>query len=156
MSFFKSALAAAFLAGLGTVGISGTASAGTWYLNARACPDLREDRRDRRYDEGRWDRREDRRDRRVIDCPRRAWTYVPDRWERRNGIERGSGGRLGTPGIVYRRHGNFYRETRRGDLRQIDVVIERGRRGYRERGRGYRDRHGYRNSRYNNHRGYRY
>ena len=140
MSFFKSALAAAFLAGLGTVGISGTASAGTWYLNARACPDLREDRRDRR----------------VIDCPRRAWTYVPDRWERRNGIERGSGGRLGSPGIVYRRHGNFYRETRRGDLRQIDVVIERGRRGYRDRGRGYRDRHGYRNSRYNNHRGYRY
>jgi len=149
MSFFKSALVAAFLAGLGTVGISGTASAGTWYLNARACPDLREDRRDRRYDEGRWDRREDRRDRRVIECPPRAWTYVPDHWERRNGIERGSGGRLGSPGIVYRRHGNFYRETRRGDLRQIDVVIERGRRGY-------RDRHGYRNSRHNNHRGYRY
>jgi hypothetical protein len=36
--------------------------AGEWRINARACPDLREDIRDSRYND-RWsDRREDRRD----------------------------------------------------------------------------------------------
>ncbi|WP_300554791.1 hypothetical protein [Maricaulis sp.] len=149
MSFFKSAIAAALLAGMGAAALPAAASAGTWYLNARACPDLREDRRDRRVYEGRWDVREDRRDRRVIECPPRAWTYVPDRWERRNGLERGTGARLGTPGIVYRRHGEFYRETRRGDLRQINVVIERGRRGVRDH---RRDRRHDRRSRYGSYR----
>lgn len=133
MKFIKSALAAVFLAGLGSLGIAGTASAGTWYLDARSCPDLREDRRDRRVDEGRWDRREDRRDRRVIECPPRSWHYVPSRYERRNGLEFGTGARMGTPGIVYRDRGRFYRVTRRGDYREIDVVIERGRRDHRRR-----------------------
>lgn len=139
MKLLKSALAAAFLAGMGTVGLSSAASAGTWYVSVRACPDLREDRRDRRVDEGRWDRREDRRDRRVIDCPPRAWHYVPDRYERRHGLERGTGARMGTPGVVYRERGRFYRVNRRGNYREIDVVIERGRRGGRH---GYRDRRG--------------
>ena len=52
------------------------ASAGEWRVNARACPDLREDIRDYRYDRGWRDRREDRRDARVIRCPARAWYYV--------------------------------------------------------------------------------
>lgn len=140
----QSIFAAAALAVLGSVAISGSASAGTWYVNASACPDLREDRRDRRYNEGRWDRREDRRDSRVIECPPRAWTYVMNRYERRHGVERGSGARRGTPGVVYRdRRGEFYRVNRRGERRYIDVVIERGR-GYRGRGHRrdrYRDRH---------------
>ncbi len=132
----QSIFAAAALALLGSVAVSGSASAGTWYLNAASCPDLREDRRDRRVNEGRWDRREDRRDRRVIECPPRSWTYVMDRYERRHGVERGSGARRGTPGVVYRtRNGEFFRVNRRGERRYIDVVIERGR-GYR--GRGYR------------------
>lgn len=142
MKFVKSALAAVALAGLGSLGISGVASAGTWYVNAAACPDLREDRRDRRHDYGRADRREDRRDRRVIDCPARAWTYVPDRYERRHGLERGTGARRGTPGIVYRDRGSFYRMTRRGDYREIDVVIERPRRDRRDRRRGGYGRYG--------------
>jgi len=60
-----------------------TASAGEWRINANACPDLREDRVDRRYDRGWNDRREDRRDSRVIRCPARAWYYVRYRGESR-------------------------------------------------------------------------
>lgn len=58
------------------------ASAGTWRVDPRRCPDLREDRYDRRHNDGWRDRREDRRDERVIRCPARAWYYVPDRYER--------------------------------------------------------------------------
>ena len=60
-----------------------------WVLNARKCPDLMEDRRDRResrrderYDHNRRDVREDRRDRResrrdeaIINCPAKAWSW---------------------------------------------------------------------------------
>lgn len=70
--------------------------AGEWRLDPRRCPDLREDRRDaresrrdERYDysrrdvrEDRYDRRESARDRAVTVCPRSAFYYVPDRWER--------------------------------------------------------------------------
>lgn len=62
-----------------------TGPEGYFVVNARACPDLREDRRDRRYTEGRRDLREDRRDRRVLNCPPRAWDYVPSRREARAG-----------------------------------------------------------------------
>lgn len=128
MKYLKPIIAAAGLALLGSVVTTGSASAGTWYLNASACPDFREDRRDRRYNYGRWDRREDRRDRRVIECPPRAWTYVADRYEQRYGFERGTGARRGTPGIVYRDGpGQFFRVNRRGERRYIDVVIERPR-----------------------------
>lgn len=72
------------------------AFAGEWRLNPRACPDLvedrfdrREDRRDARVDYGRRDRREDIRDRRenrrdeaVTICPLSAFYYEPDRYER--------------------------------------------------------------------------
>lgn len=63
---------------------------GHWVLNTRACPDLvedrldrRENRRDERYDHGRRDRREDvrdrredRRDRAVTICPASAWQWT--------------------------------------------------------------------------------
>jgi len=119
---------------------------GHFLVYARACPDLREDRRDRRVDRGRADRREDRRDRRVLDCPPRAWEYVPSRRELRQGR---TGERL-RPQLAYldRRAGGYFTETRWGD---VPVYVVRGR-GYRPHHRGHRrDRHrGYRHS------GYRY
>jgi hypothetical protein len=60
------------------------ASAGEWRLDARKCPDLREDRYDRMHNNGWRDRREDRRDERVINCPARAWYYVRSPGERRH------------------------------------------------------------------------
>lgn len=64
-------------------------AAGGWRLDLARCPDLVEDRRDRResrrderYDSGPWDRAEDRRDRResrrderVTVCPASAWRW---------------------------------------------------------------------------------
>ena len=70
-------------AGLMTLVPVGAAVAGEWRINARQCPDLREDRRDARHNDGYRDRREDRRDERVVNCPARAWYYVRDRGERR-------------------------------------------------------------------------
>ena len=114
---------------------------GYFVVYARACPDLREDRRDRRYDYGRADRREDRRDRRVLECPPRAWEYVPSRREYRQGRD----GRRLRPSVAYldRRSQTYYVETRWGG---VPVQIVRGR-GYRN-NRGYRHRYGYRNSGY--------
>jgi hypothetical protein len=127
------------------------ANAGVWHLDAASCPDLREDRRDARYIEGRFDRREDRRDMRVIECPPRSWTYVADRYERRYGIQRGSGGRRGTPGIVYiNGYNQFYRIARNGQYVPIQVVVNDRRRGRYSRphpGRGHS--HGPRPRRYN-------
>jgi hypothetical protein len=120
---------------------------GHFLVYARACPDLREDRRDRRVDLGRADRREDRRDRRILDCPPRAWEYVPSRRELRQGR---TGERL-RPQIAHwdRPTGRYYVETRWND---VPVYIVRGR-GFRDRHRGWRrDRHyrhrGWRNSDY--------
>ena len=79
----KNMIRGAFIAlGLTVAGV-GAANAGEWRINASRCPDLREDRYDRNHDHGRADRREDRRDERVVNCPARAWYYVPDRAERR-------------------------------------------------------------------------
>ncbi|MEO0981665.1 MAG: hypothetical protein AAFX03_03325 [Pseudomonadota bacterium] len=58
------------------------ASAGHWRLNPYQCPDLREDWRDRQVTTGYRDLREDIRDERVVNCPPRAWTYVPGPRER--------------------------------------------------------------------------
>lgn len=88
--------AAAALLGAGLVLGAAPAFAGEWRLDRSRCPDLREDRRDaresrrdERYDysrrdvrEDRIDRRESRRDRAVTVCPRSAFYYVPDRYER--------------------------------------------------------------------------
>jgi hypothetical protein len=97
-------------AGLMTLVPVGAAVAGEWRLDARACPDLREDRRDLRRDRGRYDRREDRRDARVVHCPARAWYYVPDRYERR------SDWRPARPRevIIYRDGRPYYRDPRGG------------------------------------------
>lgn len=90
----KKLVAALSCAGL-VLGVA-PAFAGEWRLDARRCPDIREDvrdarenRRDERYDysrrdvrEDRYDRREDRRDRAITVCPRSAFYYVPSRGER--------------------------------------------------------------------------
>ncbi|PQA88065.1 hypothetical protein [Hyphococcus luteus] len=90
--------AALGLFGAGIVLMSAPAFAGEWKLNPRACPDLvedrydrREDRRDARVDTGRrdrmedrFDRRENRRDRAVTICPARAFYYQPSRRELRH------------------------------------------------------------------------
>lgn len=104
----KNLIRGAFIAvGLTLAGV-GAASAGEWRVNAAQCPDLREDRRDRMHDRGRADRREDRRDERVVNCPSRAWYYVPSRGERR--------GYYSAPRprevIVYRDGRHFYRGPR--------------------------------------------
>lgn len=91
--------------GAGMVMLSAQAFAGEWRLNARACPDLVEDRydriedrRDARYNTGRrdriedrYDRRENRRDEAITICPIRAFEYVPDRRELRRADYRGNG-----------------------------------------------------------------
>lgn len=47
-----------------------------WQFNPRLCPDLVEDRLDRRVTLSRRDLREDIRDSRRVNCPASAWTYV--------------------------------------------------------------------------------
>lgn len=90
----------AALASVGALmGIGGAAQAGEWRLDPRRCPDLREDIRDARVDHGWRDRAEDRRDRRVTNCPRSAWVYIPDRYERQRGYYQ-SAYRSGPP--IYR------------------------------------------------------
>ena len=105
---------------------------GHFVVYANACPDLREYRRDRRRDTGWRDRREDRRDSRIIDCPDRAWDYVPSRREARDGR---TGDRL-RPDRAYldRRTGGYYAETRWG---AVPVQVVHGRRGYDHYGRGH-------------------
>lgn len=121
---------------------------GHFIVYARACPDLREDRRDRRVNNGWRDRREDRRDARVIDCPPRAWEYVPSRREFRQGR---TGERL-RPNVAYldRRSGTYFTETRWG---AVPVYVVRGR-GHRAERRGHRHRD-YRRDRYHGY-GHRY
>jgi len=62
---------------------SAPAQAGEWRLIAPRCPDLVEDRRDRRIVWSRADIREDRRDARRVVCPASAFVYVPGPYERR-------------------------------------------------------------------------
>lgn len=163
MTLLTKLAAAALFAGVAVATLPGLAEAqrygghpgrgwngpeGHFIVYARACPDLIEDRRDRRVDTGRRDRIEDRRDRRVLDCPDRAWDYVPSRRELRAGR---TGERL-RPGVAYldRRTGTYFAETRWGE---VPVYIVRGRgpgRGY-----GYNHRRGDRHHGYRHH-GYRH
>lgn len=150
MRALKSVLAAAALAFAGAVALTGAASAdryggyghgygygyghghsrgwsgpeGYFLVYARACADLREDRRDRRYHRGWRDRREDRRDRRILECPPRAWDYVPSRYERRVGRY---GDRL-RPRVAHwaGRHGGYYVDTRWGPVPVRVVWSRRG------------------------------
>lgn len=100
MTRLSKLLATTLLAATGAVALSAASHAndrgarwqapqGHFVVSAAACPDLREDLRDRRHDRydrydrhNRYDRRTDRRDRRVLSCPPRAWVYVPSRYER--------------------------------------------------------------------------
>ncbi|MEE2566099.1 hypothetical protein [Hyphobacterium marinum] len=92
------------------------------------CPDLIEDRRDRRFNRGRADRREDRRDRQVLNCPARAWDYVPSRREARMGRH---GDRLRpTRAYLDRRTGTYLAETRWGAV-PVQIIGGRHYRPYR-------------------------
>jgi len=114
---------AAVAIGLSTLApLAMTASAGEWRINARECPDLREDARDYRRDNGWRDRAEDRRDARVIKCPARAWTYIRYRGER------------GAPPprprqIMIDRFGHEYYRDYRGRMIALEVDYNWGRRG---------------------------
>lgn len=104
-------------AGLMTLVPAGAAFAGEWRVNPRACPDIREDWRDARHDNGWRDRREDRRDHRVVRCPARAWYYVPDRYERRSA-------RPGRPTeVIILRDGNPYYRNSRGGLVRLGIDV---------------------------------
>ena len=124
MTYLKTlARTAAIAVGLSTLApLAMTASAGEWRLNARACPDLREDARDYRHDYGRRDRAEDRRDARVISCPARAWYYVRYRGEH--------GATPPRPRqIVIDRYGREYYRDYRGRMIAITIDYDWSRRG---------------------------
>jgi hypothetical protein len=114
---------AAVAIGLSTLApLAMTASAGEWRINARECPDLREDARDYRRDTGWRDRAEDRRDARVIKCPARAWYYVRYRGER--------GAQPPRPRqIMIDRFGHEYYRDYRGRMIALEVDYNWGRRG---------------------------
>lgn len=106
---------------LGVVTLAPLASAGEWRLNPERCPDIREDWRDMRHDNGWRDRREDRRDYRVINCPARAWTYVPSRGERWRDNRRDH------PREVYLySNGRVYERNHRGDLVSLGINLRLG------------------------------
>ena len=163
MKLFSKLAIAAGVATLSAAAMTSTASAtsydhghrsyghglnGHFNVYVRDCPDLREDRRDRRVNYGRADRREDRRDRRVISCPSSAFDYVPTRREWRQGR---TGDRIRVNrAYLDRRSGTYFADTRFGP---VPVYVQRGRapdnRGYRDRrGHGY----GYDNDRRRGHR----
>jgi hypothetical protein len=98
---------------------------GHFVVYASACPDLREDFRDRRHSYGRHRGRGDWRDRRVLDCPPHAWRYIPSYRERRMGR---TGERL-RPSVAFfdRRTGHYQVETRWGDI-PVEIVWDHGRR----------------------------
>lgn len=108
-----------------TLMAAGAASAGEWKLDPARCPDLREDRIDRRVDYGRADRREDVRDMRQVSCPASAWTYVPAPGERvtRKMVYTGPRqihvGRHGYYHAVAHKHGHGHAP----DLALINIVI---------------------------------
>lgn len=114
---------AALAVGLSTLApIMMTASAGEWRINARECPDLREDARDYRRDNGWRDRAEDRRDARVINCPARSWYYVKYRGER------GAAPPRPREVVTYRDGRTYYRDYR-GSLIALDIDYNWSRRG---------------------------
>ncbi len=107
----------------GHYGPSWNGPEGYFQVNARACPDLLEDYRDRRHSYGRHHGRGDWRDRRVLECPIHAWTYIPSYNERRMGR---TGDRLYPEVAYFDRHtGRYQVQTRWGDV-PVEVVWDRG------------------------------
>lgn len=103
------------------VSTAAIAEAGEWRLNPAACPDLREDRIDRRVTTSRRDLREDIRDMRRVECPASAWTYVPSKGERRVARRAYTG-----PTVIYAGKRGYYRPHVRHNLRPalINIVID--------------------------------
>lgn len=101
----KRQMVAALAAAGALLGIGSAAQAGEWRLDPWRCPDLREDILDARVDYGRADRREDRIDRRYTNCPRSAWVYVGDRYDR---------------------YGRYYSDYRAGPPRYRDYAYRNG------------------------------
>ena len=99
-------------------------AAGGWQLNPRLCPDLVEDRIDRRVTYSRRDLREDIRDARRVNCPASAWTYVAA-----PGVAVSAAPRVYTgPRTVYVGRAGYYQYPRRGFYRRgapvrINVVV---------------------------------
>lgn len=108
-------------AALFLVACASTAQAGEWQLNPNACPDLREDRIDKRVTTSRRDIREDRRDARTVNCPASAWTYVPSRGERVTTPPRLNPART----VVYVDQGRYFYSPKRNhrNLTRIAVVV---------------------------------
>lgn len=127
---------------------------GHFVVDARLCPDLREDVRDRRHGDrhryGHYDRydrydrygrgwygygdhRSERRDRAVLACPSHAWDYVPSWSERRSGRYH-YGERL-DPSHAYfdRRTGRYMVQTRWGYV-PVEIDWSGLSRGYRSSG----------------------
>ena len=96
------------------------AEAGEWRLNPAACPDLREDRIDRRQTTSRRDLREDFRDMRQIQCPASAWTYVPSKGERKVARRAYAG-----PTVIYVGKYGYYRAPahRKATPALINIII---------------------------------
>ncbi|MHA6289079.1 hypothetical protein [Maricaulis sp. CAU 1757] len=118
----KSVVSAAALAVAGTFVVAGPASAGTWYVDASTCPDLREDLRDQRRGYGRQSLH-DRRDRAQINCPTRSWSYEPSRWDDRRDYLR-DGAHNGSPGVIrVGRDGRYYRTGHYGEQIAVDVRV---------------------------------
>ncbi|XBQ16542.1 MAG: hypothetical protein ABL308_01400 [Oceanicaulis sp.] len=93
---------------------------GEWRLAAPRCPDLVEDRIDRRIVWSRADLREDRRDARVVECPANALVWVPSPNARRA---------LAPihPGAVLVRHlpdGRYAVADRRGRPVDVRIVVD--------------------------------
>ena len=109
----------AALAGFAAVAAA-TASAGEWVLNPAKCPDLIEDRLDRRVTTGPADVREDIRDVRRVECPASAWTYVPSNGER---LKAGARVYVGPRAIFVGRYGYYnFPPAPRGKVRRVTAI----------------------------------
>lgn len=115
LSFAKS-LTLAGLAFAAAACATPEAQAGEWRLVASRCPDLVEDRRDRRVVWSRADLREDARDVRRTVCPASAFVYAPSArhapppaW-RHDAV------------VYFARDGRYVVRTRQGDTLNVRVV----------------------------------
>lgn len=117
MKLFPLALCAA-LAGCAAPAAHAGHGAGEWRLAANQCPDLVEDRRDRRITWSRADAREDLRDARVVRCPARAVYWAPARGARGLPAPRHPGAVV----VRYRPNGVYMVDTARGAGPHIRIV----------------------------------